>query len=101
MSRMQLASAMFYINTILIPLALLAVATLLLLGHWRTWRDAKQDEAEPEELDFSQRQFRRRVQTSAMLGLLAVGLSVGQLIPPSRHPTFFVFFWMGMLLLLA
>ncbi len=36
-----------------------------------------------------------------MLALLAIGLCVGQLIPHSRHPTFFVFFWMGMLLLLA
>ncbi len=50
---------MFYVNTIVIPLFLLALAVVLLLGHWRSWRDAKQDDTEQEELDFGRRQFRR------------------------------------------
>jgi hypothetical protein len=36
-----------------------------------------------------------------MLGVLAIGLCVGQLIPAARFPTLFVLFWLGMLLLLG
>jgi hypothetical protein len=92
---------MFYVSTIVVPIALLALACWLVIGHLRAWRRAQQDEAESEELEFSRRQLRRRVQTSALLGLLAIGLCVGQLIPADRHPTLFVCFWFGMLLLLA
>ena len=40
-------------------------------------------------------------ETSAMLGLIAVGLCAGQLIDRGRFPTLFVLFWLGMLLVLG
>src|SRR5262249_32807751 len=92
---------MFYVYAILIPLALLALACSLVMGHVRAWRVVQREEPDEADLAYSYRQFRRRVQTSALLGLLAIGLCVGQLIPAQRHPTFYMLFWFGMLLLLA
>jgi hypothetical protein len=49
-------------------------------SHVRTWRRAQQLEFDPDDLDFARRQYRRRMQSSAMLGLLAPAIVVGQLV---------------------
>jgi hypothetical protein len=73
------------------------------LAYWQAhaWRHAQGEEIGGEELEFGRRQFQRRLQTSLILGLLAIGLCVGQLIDRNRSPTVFVLFWLGMLLLLG
>lgn len=64
--------------------------------HLRTWRRAQQREGEAEELDYRHRQFRRRMQTSALLGILAVAIFAGQWI---TGPLLLAFlFWGGVLL---
>ena len=65
----------------LVSLFLLACAAGLMISHHRTWRRVQRRQPEAEELDYRRRQFRRRTQTSAMLGLLAVAIFVVQLIP--------------------
>jgi hypothetical protein len=86
----------------LFPSLLLALAMALIAWNVRSWHRAQHEEAgDAEELDFSRRQFRRRVQVSGMLAVLAVGLMIGQLIPHLRQPTLFVLFWFGMLLLVG
>ena len=53
-----------------------------------------------DEIDFYRRQFRRRIQTSAMLGILAVGLFVGELLTRwISSQLFFIIYWAAMLLL--
>ncbi|MBN2584051.1 MAG: hypothetical protein JXL80_13380 [Planctomycetes bacterium] len=86
-------------SSILVSSLLLLAAVGLMVSHLRAWRRAQEEPLEPEEFDFRRRQFRRRIQTSAMLGLLAVGLFVGQLIP--GPPMLVVLFWGVVLLVLG
>ena len=68
--------------------------------HVRTWRRAQRQELDTEGLDYRRRQFRRRMQTSAMLGILAVAIFVGQLIPEEATVLIRVFLG-GVLLVLV
>ena len=57
----------------LLTSALLLLAALgLMYWHVLSWRRAELADLAAGELDFYRRQFRRRIQTSAMLGILAV-----------------------------
>ena len=56
---------------------LLLAAVVMMISHVRSWRAARQQELDAEEFDYRRRQFRRRMQTSAMLGVLAVAMLVG------------------------
>lgn len=88
----------------LLPAAILAAALLVLAAgliwsHLRTWRRAQAQELEPEEHDYRRRQFRRRMQASAMIGIVGGCLVIGALIPEDKWPTAFVIFWFGVILL--
>jgi len=83
----------------LVSFFLLLSAVGLMLLHRRTWRLARREESDAGELDYRRRQFRRRMQTSGMLGLVAVALCVGQLI--GGPPLWMIGFWAGVLLLLC
>jgi len=83
--------------TAILSLAMLAAAIGLMIWHVRSWRTMRSQSLEENEATFHWRQFRRRMQTSAMLGILAVGLLGGQLLPPS--PVLQACYWGGMLLL--
>lgn len=84
---------------ILFSLFLLAVVISLLVLHVRAWRKARQAKLEPVERRFAHRQFLRRMQASAMLGLVAVSIPAGSFIPHLRWPTVFVFFWSAVAML--
>ena len=86
----------------LISSLLLACATGLMIAHVRSWRAAKAQSLTAAELDFRQRQFHRRMRISATLGLLAVGIFVGELLVPWLHSRVFAgIFWGGVLGVLA
>ena len=83
--------------SLLVPLLLLALSAGLIVWHVRSWR-GRRGPMEPRELDFRRRQFRRRMQTSAALGLLAVVLLAGQWLVPWFHSrAVVVFFLIGVL----
>lgn len=68
--------------------------------HLRSWRGIQLADLSVEELDFYRRQFRRRIQTSAMLGILAAGLFVGELLTWwVRSYLFFIIYWGAILIL--
>ena len=69
---------------------LLSAAGLMVL-HVRAWRRAQRQPLEPRELDYRRRQFRRRMQTSTLLGVLAVAVLVGPLI--TEPPLLVLAFW--------
>lgn len=72
----------------------------LIAWHIRAWRRLQDAEVDPRERDFRHRQYRRRMQTSAMLGLLGVAIFVGQMLmawPASR--LLLVIYWSGVLVL--
>ena len=84
---------------------LLLCAAALMVWHVRAWRAQRQRKLEPDEREFFRRQFRRRVQTSAMLGLIAASLPLGQWIaqnavenPKTDWPKWAFGFW-GMVIL--
>ena len=79
---------------------LVACAAGLMSWHVRSWRGQRASELDPKELEYRRRQFRRRMQTSALLALIAVSLPVGVWIVPI-WPAAGVIFWAGVLLLVA
>jgi hypothetical protein len=90
-------------SSVLIGLVLLVAAGWLTSSHLRTWRTVQQhrEQLEPKEFDYRRRQFRRRMQTTAMLGLLGLGILAAQLVSvlPVR-PQVIVICW-GVVMLLA
>jgi hypothetical protein len=61
--------------TILVAAAILAAAVTLSFWHLHVRRGHRRADLTPGQYDFYRRQFRRRIQISAMLGLLAVTLA--------------------------
>ena len=85
----------------LISLLLLLGAAGLMTWHLSSWRAAQKRPLAAVEFDFRRRQFRRRMQTSAMLALLAVALFAGELLIPKIHSRLFgICYWAGVLVAL-
>ena len=80
---------------------LLALAISLLVLHLRAWNKARRDDLEPAERRHAHRQFRRRIQASAMLGVVAVAIPLGTWIPHRQWPSAFVFFWFAVAMLVV
>ncbi len=89
-------------SSVLMALLLFVGAGWLIDSHLRTWRKVRQrkEDLEPHELDYRRRQFRRRMQTSAMLGLVGAGILVCQLVSLLSVPrVLVVVLWGGVMLL--
>jgi hypothetical protein len=87
---------------IVLSLVLLAAAGVMMALHARAWRTLQNicDELAPGELDYRRRQFRRRMQTSGLLGLLGLVLFAGQWIESPPFPIWaFALFWALVLVL--
>ncbi|MEO8495555.1 MAG: hypothetical protein ABI614_10835 [Planctomycetota bacterium] len=64
--------------------ALLLVASgILLWVHARVWRICRSEVLDESELDFRRRQFRRRMQASAMIGVVGIAVAVSLTITDS------------------
>jgi hypothetical protein len=88
---------------VIVSLGLLVAASGLMVSHVRTWRAFREREGQidAEELDYRRSQYRRRMQTSAMLGILAVAMLAGGWVKhPPLSPTVFAIYW-GLVLLLV
>jgi hypothetical protein len=86
--------------TIAVGVALDAMAAGLTVWHVRAWQrfEASGDAADPRERGYRCRQFRRRVQTSALLGLLGLAVVAGHwATSPPWRPWAFAAYW-GMVL---
>jgi UDP-N-acetylmuramyl pentapeptide phosphotransferase/UDP-N-acetylglucosamine-1-phosphate transferase len=80
---------------------LLLAASAWLVWHVRQWRRVQAASITPEEYDYRWRQFRRRMQTSTMLGIIAVAIFFGVLLERwIIWKPFFVIYWLAVLLLL-
>jgi hypothetical protein len=72
----------------------------MIAWHIRAWKRLRHEEIGPREKNFRRRQFRRRMQTSALLGVLGVAIFIGQLLMtevPSR--LILVVYWSCILLM--
>jgi hypothetical protein len=74
----------------------------LLAWHIRTWRAVRVRRVDRAELDFRRRQFRRRVQASAMLGLLGPAVFFGSLMMVYRlRPLAITLYWLAVIVVLG
>ena len=85
-----------------VSLLFLLAAVWLMRSHtqaWRTFQQSGQD-LEVNELDYRRRQYRRRMQTSGMLGVLAIALLAGCWVKsPPLSPLMFTIYWGGVILI--
>jgi hypothetical protein len=88
-------------GSLLFPTLLFLGAAALLAWHMRTWRTVNQQERDETERDFQWRRFRRRMQASGLLALVAVAMAVGVSIPWQRFPSLYVFYWYAVMALVA
>jgi hypothetical protein len=65
---------------VVVSLVLLLAAAGLIVSHIRSWREYVRLEANAEDFDYRRRQYRRRMQTSAMLGILGIAVPAGYLL---------------------
>ncbi len=85
----------------LFSLAVLLVALGLIWWHVSAWQAWQRLAVAPRERDYRRRQFRRRMQTSTMLGILAVGIFLGRwLLEFSIPPLWQGIYWSGLVFLL-
>ena len=56
---------------------LIAFAAVMLARHRAAWQAASEDELGEQEHDYLRRQYRRRLQASAMIGLVGIAVVVG------------------------
>jgi hypothetical protein len=92
---------MYYFLSVLVALVLCGSSAGLIAGHIRAWRRLQGAEIDQGERHFRRRQYRRRMQTSAMLGVLGVAIFVGQLLMIwVASQVLLVVYWSGVLLLL-
>ena len=80
------------------PGLMMVCALALMVAHVRSWRAQQAANLAPQEFEYRRRQFRRRMQTSAMLAVIAVCLPLGLWIL-ARWPRVGVYFWGGVLVL--
>lgn len=76
---------------------IIAVAAGLLAWHLHSWKAARDSNLTAGELKFAFEQYRRRMQTSAMLA--AVGLSIGAG-PWITAPLAVLLYWLGVIVLI-
>src|SRR5690349_5435144 len=83
---------------------LLVVSIVLIRRHVMAWRRADMHTINPATRDFCWRQFRRRVQTSGLVGTIGVMLAAAELVP-SPHAKLacwgFAVLFCGWMILLA
>ena len=90
------------LSVILFTLFVVLSAAGLMVWHVRAWHETARSAANQEEFLFYRRQFRRRMQTSGMLGVLGIGVLVGRLLMNLSLPRIVLAcYWAGVLLLLV
>jgi hypothetical protein len=88
--------------SLLVCLGLVAIGVFMIRGHLRSWA-ARQAEgiSDPADLLHYHSQFRRRVQTSALIALIGVLIFVGDVISKQIGPGLFGVYWIGVLALVG
>jgi len=87
---------MFSLETTLFSVGLIVVSLLLLWQNFRSYQAQRKQPSERER-NFAFRQFRRRWQTSAMIGMVGLALLIGQFLP--RIPWLVGLYWIVVLLI--
>jgi len=85
--------------TLIFSLTLLIVATIMTYVQRQSWL-AKRTSSDERKVDFAARQYRRRSQASAMIGIVALAIFAGRWIDPMKAtmPWVFMTYWMAIVL---
>ncbi len=88
-----------WLPALIAGIVLLMIAAGTAWHQWRGWqRGPAALPADDESRIHAARQLRRRLQISAMLGLIGLLIPLGDVLPIFRRsPTLFVVFWLGVL----
>lgn len=87
-------------SSILVCVISLTSAAGLMVWHTMAWRGHQTEQLDDRELQFRGGQHRRRMQTSAMLGILGVAILVGQWLTVWAESRLFAVIYWGCVLLL-
>ena len=87
-------------SKILFGLFLLALAALLVAMHRASWQQAQARKLSEDDRDFAWRQYRRRMQASAMVAIIAVAIGASAWLP-HRDALLVTIYWMIVLALLV
>jgi uncharacterized membrane protein YesL len=86
---------------IVLAIGLGVASVAMMLSHRRSWQTYQEEDVDAEEFNYHRGQYRRRMQTSAMLGILGVAILVGYLLTIwLRSPVFTLICWIVIILLL-
>jgi hypothetical protein len=88
-------------SSLLISVFLLTASIGLMFWHISSWRNTKLDDLPANEMDFYRRQFRRRIQTSAMLGVLAIGLYAWEILTKWVTSQLILMIYIGVMFILV
>lgn len=90
------------IPSLLVCVGLVTLGGFMIRSHRRTWA-ARQAEGitDPADLLHYHSQFRRRIQTSALMAVIGILIFVGDLIGQQIGPRLFGFYWVGVLALVG
>jgi hypothetical protein len=83
---------------VLVGSGMIVVSAALVLRHRAAWRRSIEQDASDDERRFARGQWRRRVQTSGMVGIVGVMIGAG---PWVQGPWVVVCYWIGAVLLVA
>ena len=91
-----------WIPSFLVCVSLVAIGWFMIRGHLRGWAERQAEGiTDPADLLHYHNQFRRRIQTSALIGIIGVLVFVGDLISQQIGPKLFGWYWMIVLMLVA
>ncbi|MES1213618.1 MAG: hypothetical protein ABUL64_03445 [Singulisphaera sp.] len=79
---------------ILFPAGVLGLALTMLLAHRASWRYSQARIRDAVDLAYRHSQFRRRMQASSLLALLAPTMLVGMRLSPEQSPKIYVALWL-------
>jgi UDP-N-acetylmuramyl pentapeptide phosphotransferase/UDP-N-acetylglucosamine-1-phosphate transferase len=92
---------MNYLPSIIVGLLLCAASGGLMVWHIRAWKRLQADDLDEKGREFHRQQYRRRMQTSGMLGLLGVAIMLGQLLMLWVTSAIFLLLYWGLVVVLV
>ncbi len=86
------------VSVTIVSIVLLLSSIGLLFSHVHTWRAYQEHSHDEEDYDYRRRQYRRRMQTSAMLGVMAIAMPLGCFLTEwIRSGLFAALYWCGVM----
>ena len=86
-------------SNLLVAGLLIVLAVALMTWHAAAWRTTREMERDEKALDFYRRQCRRRMQASAMLGIVGLGVAGGLWIDAQGDTILSIMYWCAVLLI--